>query len=259
MVLTDGLNGAGEPLLAGLRDQTRASQRIVGGAAGDEGRFQSTSVGLDGRAGPDAAAIAHLFLARAPGVGFGHGLRAATSRMVATRSSGNVLHEIDGRPAFEAYAAHAKRLGKTLQPQSAGPFLIANELGIYFLDQLSHARAPLSVGPRGELNLAAPVAEGSDLCILDGEPDALVAACGQAALQARAQLEGRPAAGVLVFDCVCRGLILGSAFQREIDAIQQVFPGVPVAGLLTYGEIARVAGATQPWHNTTSVVVALPA
>ena len=36
-------------------------------------------------------------------------------------------------------------------------------------------------------------------------------------------------------------------------------PDVPVAGLLTYGEIARFKGRLEGWHNTTAVVVAIPA
>ncbi len=41
--------------------------------------------------------------------------------------------------------------------------------------------------------------------------------------------------------------------------IQAVFPDVPVAGLLTYGEIARFKGRLDGWHHTTAVVAAIPA
>ena len=54
-------------------------------------------------------------------------------------------------------------------------------------------------------------------------------------------------------------MILDRAFAREIDAVQTVFPDVPVAGLLTYGEITRFKGRLEGWHNTTAVVVAIPA
>ena len=46
---------------------------------------------------------------------------------------------------------------------------------------------------------------------------------------------------------------------REIDAIRKVFPDTPVAGFLTYGEIARFRGRLDGWHNTTTVVAAIPA
>lgn len=75
----------------------------------------------------------------------------------------------------------------------------------------------------------------------------------------RHELKGARAAGGLVFDCVCRGMILGDKFQREIDAVRKVFPDTPVTGFLTYGEIARFRGRLDGWHNTTTVVTAIPA
>jgi hypothetical protein len=94
--------------------------------------------------------------------------------------------------------------------------------------------------------------------ILDGDPDSMVAAARSAAEEARAKLEGAEPAGVLLFDCVCRGMILKDAFQREVDAVRAVFPGVPMAGFLTYGEIARSHVRLDGWHNATAVVVAIP-
>jgi hypothetical protein len=95
--------------------------------------------------------------------------------------------------------------------------------------------------------------------ILDGDPDSsMVAAARTAAEEARASLDGATAAGVLLFDCVCRGMILKNDFRREIEAVCSVFPGVPVAGFLTYGEIARSHVKLDGWHNATAVVVAIP-
>jgi len=64
--------------------------------------------------------------------------------------------------------------------------------------------------------------------------------------------------GVLLFDCVCRGLILKDQFQKEIDAVRSVMGDVPVGGFLTYGEIASYGGSIEAWHNTTAVCVAIP-
>ncbi len=87
----------------------------------------------------------------------------------------------------------------------------------------------------------------------------MVSAAHRAAEEASRNLRGAPASAILLFDCVCRGMILDRAFGREIEAVQTVFPDVPVAGLLTYGEIARFKGRLEGWHNTTAVVVAIPA
>jgi methyl-accepting chemotaxis protein len=230
----------------------------VGGAAGDEGRFRETSVAAGESAAVDAMAALHVFSRKSWGVGVGHGLRPASARMTVTRARANVLFQLDGRPAFEVYRDYASSRGVSLTLETAGPFLIGNELGIYLFDRLHRARAPLEVGPDGSLRLAAEVPEGASVCILDGEPDSMVAAAGEAAREAAQRLDG-PASGVLVFDCVCRGMILKDAFHREIEAVRGVFDDVPVAGFLTYGEIARYGGKLDGWHNTTAVVVAIPA
>jgi methyl-accepting chemotaxis protein len=170
-----------------------------------------------------------------------------------------VVHQIDGRPAFDVYKDHAAKRGTKLAPESAGSFLIGNELGIYFFDKLHRARAPLAVGADGSLTCAGEIPQGASICILDGEPDSMVAAAGRAAQEARKSLGGGEAAAVLLFDCVCRGMILDGQFGREIEAVRAAFPGVPVAGFLTYGEIARFKGHMAGWHNTTAVVAAIPA
>jgi methyl-accepting chemotaxis protein len=94
--------------------------------------------------------------------------------------------------------------------------------------------------------------------ILDGDPVSMVDAAKSAAEEAKKHLGGKKAAGILLFDCVCRGMILKDGFQKEIDAVRSVFGDVPIAGFLTYGEIARYQGKLDGWHNATAVVVAIP-
>jgi len=97
------------------------------------------------------------------------------------------------------------------------------------------------------------------LHLAEGHGELASAAAHRAAEEASRNLRGARASAVLLFDCVCRGMILDQAFGREIQAVQTVFPDVPVAGLLTYGEIARFKGRLEGWHNTTAVVAAIPA
>jgi methyl-accepting chemotaxis protein len=259
VALVDGLCGVGDKLIDAILEHTRPSQPIVGGAAGDDGAFRSTLVGTAREAAPEAALVAHVFCADPWGIGVGHGLRAASSRMKVTRASGNRVYTIDGKPAFDVYRQYAEKRGVDLKREDAGPFLIGNELGVYFFDTIRHARAPLAVEVDGSLMCAAEVEQGASVCILDGDRSSMVDAARKAAEQARSTLQGNAASAVLLFDCVCRGMILDFAFEREIEAVRSVFPGVPICGFLTYGEIARARGRLEGWHNTTAVVAAMPA
>ncbi|HYR20336.1 MAG TPA: FIST N-terminal domain-containing protein [Myxococcales bacterium] len=258
VVLADGLSGVGEELVRQIVAQTQALHQIVGGAAGDEGRFKATLVGDAERAAPDVAAAMHVFSDAPWGVGIGHGLEATTGKMAVTRAKGNVVYELDGRPAFEAYKEHARKRGVTLTASAAGEYLIANELGVMLGERVARARAPLSVGTDGSLTCAAGVRQGSQVAILDGVPKNMVAAARAAAEEAKANLQGARPAGVLLFDCVCRGLILKDEFQKEVEAVRSVMGDVPVGGFLTYGEIANYGGSVEAWHNTTAVCVAIP-
>ena len=65
-------------------------------------------------------------------------------------------------------------------------------------------------------------------------------------------------AGAIVFDCVCRGVILGDDFRRGIEAIASTLGDVPLLGFETYGEIAMSPGQFSGFHNTTTVVMLLP-
>jgi methyl-accepting chemotaxis protein len=259
VLLTDGLAGTGEQLVNELYEaRVQSGSQIVGGAAGDEGRFEATYVGHN-KARPDSAAAMHVFSTSPWGVGVDHGLRPTTKPMRVTRAEGNVVHEIDGEPAFAVYQKHAAGRGITLSHDNAQAYMIANEIGIHFFEKISRARAPLSVTGDGALHCAGEIPRGSMVSILDGEPTRMIAAARAAAHQAHAQLNGAKAAGVLLFDCVCRGMILKEGFNKEVEAVRSIFPDTPVAGFLTYGEIARNSEKLGGWHNTTAVVVAIGA
>jgi hypothetical protein len=259
ILLTDGLAGTGEDLVRAMFEQSTSVAQIVGGAAGDSGRFKETMVAAGQNCATDAAAVLHVFDSKPWGIGVKHGLRPTTKPMRVTASDRNVIYTIEDEPAFETYKRHAKERWIDLTPANASAYMVANELGVHFFSSVSRARAPLSVGSDGSITCAAPVPQGSYVSILDGEPDSMIAAAREAAEEARDRLGGAEAAGVLLFDCVCRGMILREEFGKEIDAVRLVFGDVPVAGFLTYGEIAQSAGRLEGWHNATAVVAAIPA
>jgi len=58
----------------------------------------------------------------------------------------------------------------------------------------------------------------------------------------------------------CRKAMLGAGFVREIETVRKIAgTQTPIAGFLTYGEIARSKGKLERWHNATTVVVGIPA
>ncbi len=155
VLLTDGLAGSGEDLVQQMFERMHSVSRIVGGAAGDEAKFDRTLVGMGATVAADSAVALHVFSRKPWGIGVDHGLRPTSSPMRVTRASGNIVHEIDGAPAFEAYRAHAAKRGTTLSHANASPYMIANEIGIHFFERITRARAPLSTDAKGALTCAS--------------------------------------------------------------------------------------------------------
>jgi methyl-accepting chemotaxis protein len=225
----------------------------------------STQVALGGRAETDALVMAVLFTQEPLGIGVCHGHTPLSKSLQVTRASGNVVHEIDGRPAWDVWVeqtrAAAARDGldpATLPEADVGGFLLRYEAGLA-TGREHKIRAPLSRGKDGSLSFACGIPQGAELVITRSTPEEQIESARKAAARARSALAGRPVAGAVVFDCICRNLILATDFGRAVSSISRELGDVPLAGFETYGEIALGQGDLSGFHNTTTVVLAFPA
>lgn len=256
VLLVDGLSGIGPGLVDAMRSSTRPYHEMVGGAAGDDAEFRQTRIALDGTVLNAGAVAVHVFSKSRWEVGTALGLEPERKRSLVTASDGCTLQRIDDLTAFDYYRRHAAEQGVDLQRSSSQSYFNEHQLGLFFLDQLQCARAPLEVLDSGAIRCAGPVPRGTSVCILKGGRQGILAAAERAA---RAAVSVRKPAGLLVFGCVCRKAILGDQFGREVEAIRSaVGTDVPFAGFYTYGEIARQRGKLEGWHNSTLVVAAIP-
>ncbi|RYE86454.1 MAG: hypothetical protein EOO75_15720 [Myxococcales bacterium] len=263
LVLFDALAGHGEEttLLAAM--MLGSATPLVGGAAGDDLRMERTRVGLGARTATDAVAAVVLSTRAPVGIGVCHGHTPLSDPLWVTRAEGARVITIEGRPAWEVWCAQTAVAAAAhgidparLSDDEVGAYLLRYEAGIA-AGQSFKIRAPLRRLPDGSLLFASEVPEGTRLRITESDPDRQIASARAAARQAREQLGGAEPAGALIFDCVCRGLILGDRFEQAIDTMRQELDGAPFAGFETYGEIALGTSDLSGFHNTTSVVLAL--
>jgi methyl-accepting chemotaxis protein len=266
IMLVDPFSGKGEEatLLAASSFMGAAPIRLVGGAAGDDLSMTRATVGTGTDVGSDALAFAMIYSKVPFGVGVKHGHRELCGPFEVTRAAGNVVHQLDGRPAWDVWRDHTREDAAargvdvdTLPPDRLGEFLLTYEAALAVGDQLK-VRAPLRRHDDGSLAFACGIALGAKIRITKSDAAGQIESARQAAVIARDRLDGREAAGALVFDCICRRLILGNAFPDAIGAIFDALGQVPVAGFETYGEIALDAGDMSGFHNSTSVVLAVP-
>jgi methyl-accepting chemotaxis protein len=264
ILLLDPLAGNGEEATLIASSLIGPEVRLAGGAAGDDLAMSATHVAHGRRAAEDAAVVALIFSRRPLGVGASHGHRALSRPLRITRASGNVVAEIEGRPAWEVWRehtrAHAAAQGidvDALSKEAEGAFLLRYEAGLAAGAEELTIRAPLSRS-EGELSFACGIAEGSVIRITESVASRQIDSAREAARRAVEQLEGQKPAGALVFDCICRKLILGDDFVKAVHGISDELGGAKIAGFETYGEIAMDVGDMSGFHNTTSVVLAFP-
>lgn len=263
ILLLDAMSGRGEEttLLAATLLGEDEPVRLVGGAAGDDLAMEHTWVGVGTEAREDAVVLAFLHGRHPFGIGVQHGHEAKSRPLTVTRATGNLVQELEGRPAWEVWREEMTALnpGVDFDP------LTQNELTPYFFTHAASltsgteikVRSPLQRTEDGALAFACGLPEGAVIRLTNSDVAQQLASARAAAEQAREQLGGRKPAGALVFDCICRKLILQESFGEAITAISGTLGGVPVAGFETYGEIALDVSDLSGFHNSTTVVLAV--
>jgi methyl-accepting chemotaxis protein len=265
ILLLDPLSGNGEEAALLASTMLGPTVRLAGGAAGDDLGFKQTLVAAGDRVGPDAVAIAMIASRRPLGIGVQHGHKPLSRPLTITKAEGATVYEIDGRPAFEVWKeevrAAAGKAGVQIDQvpvKDMGGHLLRYEVGLIAGANEYKIRAPLSVGEKGALNFACGIPSGAVVRVTESVEDAQIASARTAAERARKSLGGAEVAGALIFDCICRNLILGSKFGAAVKEIHSALGGAPLAGFETYGEIAMDLGQSSGFHNTTTVVLAFP-
>lgn len=255
VMLADGLTGTLTEVVGSAAALLEPHAPLIGGGAGDNLKFLRTSQIVDAETLDDAVALAHVSSERPIGIGVRHGWMPTGRALVVTRSEGNVVYEFDGRPAFEAYRELFPQSGLT--PENFGSFVMSRPLGLPQPSGEFLIRDPLRARPDGAIECVARVPEQAVVQIMRGDPSDLFAAAREAARTALSQLGGRRPAGVLVFDCVSRLLMLGDAAANEVRLIREmVGRDTPIAGMFSFGEIAAGQCGSTVLHNKTVVVCA---
>jgi hypothetical protein len=258
LLLTDGLAGDQQEIVRGAYGVLGAGIPLVGGCAGDDLRMRQTSQ-LYGDQVLHDAVVAAAVASDAPfGIGVRHGWRKMGEPMLVTHSANNRVYSLDDQPALDVYLdrLNAPEAARS-DPAAFTRFALTHPLGL-------SRRSGEEVRFVGEANFQdrslgciAEVPQGGLTWFMEGDEDSVLEATDTACSDALQQLEGRPAAGLLAFDCIARRGVLGEeGIRREIQRVAEHAGGAPVAGFYTYGEIARIHGISG-FHNQTLVVLAL--
>lgn len=268
-LLTDGMVGNGEEITLMVANMSGSTATLVGGLAADDFKMQRTVVFHNDRVTDKAASICVMASQKPFYTSVNHGHCPLSKPMRITKARGNVLYEVEGRPAWdvwkEATAAPARALGIDVDAirksgEVAGYF--SNfELGLRTGEDSYKVRYPMSINPDGSVNFTCTIPNGAVMCIMDGRDEGCqIEASRTAAERARAAAvaDGHTAfAGALVIECAVRQFLLGDNFPSAPQAIREVLGNVPMIGAELYGEMRLEPGEFSGYHNTTTVVLLL--
>jgi hypothetical protein len=253
LVLSDGLRVNGSDLVRGLMKHLPEGVAVTGGLAGDGARFRETLVFKGDAPEKGAIAAVGLYGSRLK-VGFGSlgGWDPFGPERVVTRSKGNVLFELDGRPALGLYKTY---LGEHAEGLPATGLLFPLSVRVKPGDT-ALVRTILAVDEQQQsMTFAGDVPEGARARLTKANVDRLVDGAVGAAQASHPAGSVAPELAILI-SCVGRKLVLKQRVEEEVEGVREVLGKQAVlTGFYSYGEIAPFSlGERSELHNQTMTI-----
>ena len=255
LVLSEGLNINGSELTKGLNSQDGENISVTGGLAGDLSEFKQTLI-INNAAGKSNLVVAIGFYGSHLQVGYGSmgGWDSFGVDRLVTRSSSNILYELDGQPALALYkkylGSHAENL-----PSSALLFPLS-----YFPEgsEVPVVRTILSVDEtNGSMTFAGDIPEGSYVRLMKASFEKLVDGAYNAATKAKNRLGNSDPELAILISCVGRRLVMKQRVEQELENVREVLGNeTTITGFYSYGEISPMINTSKQCelHNQTMTV-----
>jgi len=250
-VLSDGLHVNGSELVKGLNSVLPGGVVVTGGLAGDGDRFQRTWVIRDRK--PENGAVTAVGL-YGKHLRVTHGSRGGwdnfgPERRV-TRSDGNILYELDGKPALDLYKEY---LGDRASGLPATGLLFPLSIRQDSSDVRQLVRTILAVDEEHHsMTFAGDIPKDCLAQLMRANFDRLVNGASIAADQAKGDSEPVGPTLAIAVSCVGRRLVLGERIEEETEITLEHLPaGTQQIGFYSYGEISPYASGACDLHNQT--------
>lgn len=246
--------------MKGLNDTLGGDVVVTGGLAGDGTDFKRTWVIKD-RAPQSGYVTAVGFYG--DHIRLGHGSKGGWDKFgperKVTKSDGNILYELDGRPALQLYKEY---LGDRASGLPATGLLFPLAIRSSNTDGKVLVRTILAVDEAAQsMTFAGDLPEGVLAQLMRANFDRLIQGASEAATLT---LHNQEQAGTssptlsIAISCVGRRLVLGERTEEEIEATLDILPnGSSQVGFYSYGEISPYASRACDLHNQTMTVTTI--
>ncbi|WP_320822406.1 FIST signal transduction protein [Reinekea sp.] len=253
MVFCDGQQVNGTTLVSSLVQHLPANVLLTGGMAGDDDRFTETVVWHNDRVAAGKIVICGFYGAA---LEIGHGSLGGwdsfgADRLI-TKAEGNVLYELDDKPALELYKRYLGKLADDL-PGAALRFPLSVRLPGA---TESTVRTILSIDEgKQTMIFAGDMPVGAFARLMHANAERLIDGAQDAAKHALTGLSGSPQLALLI-SCIGRRLVLKQETEAELEAIQELMADdCQLCGFYSYGEISPLLESRVcTLHNQTMTI-----
>ena len=220
LVFSEGLKVNGTALVEGLVRYLPPEVAVTGGLVGDADKFLETAVGLDEPAKSGNMVLVGVY-GNAIKVGYGSlgGWDTFGPERTITKSEGNVLYELDGKPALSLYKEYLGDKAKEL-PSSGLLFPLGLELKNEKGEKEEVVRTLLAVDDEKQsMTFAGNMPVGIKTKLMKANFERLIDGAGGAAeMSLMNSSMNNPGLAILI-SCVGRKLVLKARVEEEIEAV----------------------------------------
>lgn len=255
-LLSDSTNINGSDLVRGLYDVLDEKIIVTGGLAGDSADFKHTVVGLNDRAkNKSIAAVGFYGTSIHVNYGCVGGWSPFGPKRTITKSEGNILYELDNKPALDLYKQY---IGEDADKLPASGLLFPLSIKPSHESKHEIVRTMMAVDEQEKsVTFADEIPTGYVAQLMRGDFSLLVDGATKAAGLAQAGQTDHSIA--ILVSCVGRKLLLGQYISDETEAVADVFDHkIPTIGFYSHGEICHEQFTNKcSLHNQTMTITVL--
>ena len=254
-ILSDGLKINGSGLTNGFNDVINSDVVMSGGLAGDAADFTATWVIVNNQALSGYVTAIGLYGDKIH-VDYGSegGWDIFGIQRNVTKSTDNIVYELDGQPILDIYK---KYLGSQAKDLPASGLLFP--LGIYSNDDNIIVRTILAIDEEEKsITFAGDVPTNSKVCLMKSNNDRLIdAALNSSNAVDLKGYQDEPLLNIAI-SCIGRKLVLKQRAEEELEAILENLPKTTVqVGFYSYGEISPTGLIGCDLHNQTMTLTTI--
>lgn len=261
MVFSEGLKINGTKLVQGILSKLPPTVSVTGGLVGDGSDMKLTVLGLD-EVPTSGNVVVVGFYGSSIKIGYGSlgGWDPFGPDRVITKSEGNVLYELDGKPALELYKQYLGEKATEL-PSSGLLFPLYVRMPNQKEGDPRIVRTLLGIDEKKQsLTFAGDLPQGANAQLMKANFERLIDGAEGAASMSLEQFgEAKPELAILI-SCIGRKLVLKSRADEEVAAVRTIVgEAAAIVGFYSYGEICPTAATERQCqlHNQTMTITTL--